>query len=69
MVLPRKALEIIHRFTANDRAMKQGVSEGELPDMELGAVMMTPHLAQLVWGNVKKLGGLTGKHGIGKRRY
>ena len=71
VVLSRKVLESIHRFAAKGRATRQGVSEEELPDMELGAVMMTPHLAQLVWGNdiVKKLGGLTGKHAIGKRRY
>ena len=37
-----------------------GVSVGELPGMDLGAIMMTPQIAQLVWTtfNVNKLKGL-----------
>ena len=69
VVLSRKVLESVHRFTAKGRAMRNDVPDGERPDMEMEAVVMTPHLAHLVWGNVKKLGGLTGNHGVGKRRF
>ena len=69
VVLSRKVLESIHRVTERDRAMMHGVSVGELPGMDLGAIMMTPQIAQTVWTNVNKLKGLKETGGPGRQRY
>ena len=69
VVLSRKVLESIHRVIEGDRADGHGVSVGDLDDMDLGPIMMTPQIAQIVWTNVNKLKGLKETGGPRRRCF
>ena len=69
VVLSRKVLQSIHRVSEGDRAEEHRVSVGDLQNMDLGPIMMTPQIAQKVWKNVNKLKGLKETRGTGRRRY
>ena len=64
VTLSRMVLEGICRVTEKDRADEQGVSVEELQEMKPGPVLMTQGIAQKVWQNVNKLGGLKQTGGI-----
>ena len=64
LVLSRMVLE-----SDKDRAAEQGVSAEELQGMNLGPVLMAHAVAQRVWQNVHKLGGLKQTGGTGRKRF
>ena len=67
VVLSRQVLKSTYRVSEREIAERLGLTTGEVWDMELGAVEMTPKLAMLVWQNTNKLAGLAEGGGAGRQ--
>ena len=58
VVLSREVLKSTLRVRERELADSLGLTTGEVWDMELGPIQMTPRLAAEVWRNKNKLAGL-----------
>ena len=69
VVLSRQVLKSTFRVLDREIAEEMGLTMGEVWDMNLGPVEMTPRLAAEVWRNTNNLAGLVEGDGAGRRRF
>ena len=69
VVLSRQVLKSTLRVRERELADSLGLTTGEVWDMDLGPVEMTPRLAAEVWRNTNTLAGLVEGDGAGRRRF